>query len=112
MHVRNPLAFSRHVQLLDDLIANGFHLRQHSGTVFAAVGMPQDDGPVSARPCSRCEGFPWNSTSPRELIHYQVEQRQGQWRLQFDLDMAAWNRLLGHRLRRIVLLTNRMDWSA
>ncbi len=47
-----------------------------------------------------------------ELIHYQVEQHDGQWRLQFDFDTAAWNRLLNHRLGRTVLLTNRMDWTA
>jgi transposase len=47
-----------------------------------------------------------------ELIHYQIEQRDGQWRLQFDFDTAAWSRLLNHRLGRTVLLTNRMDWTA
>ena len=47
-----------------------------------------------------------------DLIHYQIEQRDGQWRLQFDFDTAAWNRLLNHRLGRTVLLTNRMDWTA
>lgn len=47
-----------------------------------------------------------------ELIRYQIESRNGQWRLQFDFDTAAWQRLLDHRLGRTVLLTNRMDWSA
>ena len=47
-----------------------------------------------------------------ELVRYQLEQRDGHWRLQFDLDTAAWQRLLDHRLGRTVLLTNRMDWSA
>src|SRR5437660_4936862 len=47
-----------------------------------------------------------------DLIHYQIEQRDGQWRLQFDFVTAAWNRLLNHRLGRTVLLTNRMDWTA
>jgi transposase len=47
-----------------------------------------------------------------ELIRYQVEFRDGQWRLQFDLDHAALTRLIHHRLGRTVLLTNRMDWTA
>ena len=47
-----------------------------------------------------------------ELIRYQIESHQGQWRLQFDFDTAAWQRLVDHRLGRTVLLTNRMDWTA
>jgi transposase len=47
-----------------------------------------------------------------ELIRYQLESRDGQWRLQFDFDTAAWQRLVDQRLGRTVLLTNRMDWSA
>lgn len=47
-----------------------------------------------------------------DLIRYQLESRDGQWRLQFDLDTAAWQRLVDHRLGRTVLLTNRMDWTA
>ena len=47
-----------------------------------------------------------------ELVRYQLEQRDGHWRLQFDLDTSAWQRLLDHRLGRTVLLTNRRDWSA
>jgi len=47
-----------------------------------------------------------------ELIRYQLESRDGQWRLQFDFDTAAWQRLVDHRLGRTVLLTNRMDWTA
>jgi transposase len=47
-----------------------------------------------------------------ELIRYQIESRDGQWRLQFEFDTAAWQRLVDHRLGRTVLLTNRMDWSA
>jgi transposase len=47
-----------------------------------------------------------------ELIRYQIESREGQWRLQFEFDTAAWQRLVDHRLGRTVLLTNRMDWSA
>jgi transposase len=47
-----------------------------------------------------------------ELIRYQLEFRDGQWRLQFDLDAMAFTKLIDHRLGRTVLLTNRMDWTA
>jgi len=47
-----------------------------------------------------------------ELIRYQLESRNGQWRLQFDFDTVAWQRLVDHRLGRTVLLTNRLDWTA
>ena len=47
-----------------------------------------------------------------ELIRYQIQSHHGQWRLQFDFDTAAWQRLLDHRLGRTVLLPNRMDWTA
>lgn len=47
-----------------------------------------------------------------ELVRYRIESRDGGWRLQFDLDTAAWQHLVDHRLGRTVLLTNRMNWSA
>ena len=47
-----------------------------------------------------------------ELTRYQIESQDGRWRLQFDFDSAAWQRLADHRLGRTVLLTNRMDWTA
>lgn len=47
-----------------------------------------------------------------ELVRYQLEPHEGRWRLQFDFDNAAFNRLLKHRLGRTVLLTNRLAWSA
>jgi transposase len=47
-----------------------------------------------------------------ELIRYQLESQDGRWRLQFEFDTAAWQRLVDHRLGRTVLLTNRMDWTA
>ena len=47
-----------------------------------------------------------------ELICYQLEEQEGRWHLQFDFDSAALPQLLNRRLGRIVLLTNRMDWSA
>jgi transposase len=47
-----------------------------------------------------------------ELIRYQIESHEGRWRLQFDFDAGAWQRLVNQRLGRTVLLTNRMDWTA
>jgi transposase len=47
-----------------------------------------------------------------ELIRYELEARDGGWRLQFDFDNAAFQKLLQHRLGRTVLLTNRRDWTA
>lgn len=47
-----------------------------------------------------------------ELVRYQLEHRGGRWHLQFDVDQAAFERLLVCRLGRTVLLTNRLDWSA
>jgi transposase len=46
-----------------------------------------------------------------EVVRYQLEFRDGQWRLQFDFDPAAFTKLIDHRLGRTVLLTNRMDWT-
>jgi len=48
----------------------------------------------------------------REVIQYQLEQRQNQWQLNFKLDDSALQQLWTHRLGRTVLLTNRMDWTA
>src|SRR6266550_4224507 len=47
-----------------------------------------------------------------DVIRYQLESRDGPWRLQFDFDQAAFERLLGRRLGRTVLLTNHLDWTA
>ena len=47
-----------------------------------------------------------------ELIAYQLQSRDGQWHLQFDLDSAALNRLIEQRLGRTVLISNRRDWTA
>jgi len=47
-----------------------------------------------------------------ELISYQLESHDGQWRLQFDLDHAALTQIIEHRLGRTVLFTNRRDWTA
>jgi transposase len=47
-----------------------------------------------------------------DVIHYELQQRGGRWQLQFDFNIAAWERLLTHRFGRTILLTNRMDWTA
>ena len=47
-----------------------------------------------------------------ELLHYEIQQRDGHWQLQYDFNSGVWQRLLTHRLGRTVLLTNRMDWTA
>jgi transposase len=47
-----------------------------------------------------------------ELVRYQLEKRDGGWRLQLDFDNTAFERLLARRLGRTTLLTNRLDWTA
>jgi transposase len=47
-----------------------------------------------------------------ELVRCDLQKGDGRWRLQFDFDHQAFQRLLAHRLGRTVLLTNRMDWTA
>jgi len=46
------------------------------------------------------------------LIHYELKQEGSRWKLQFDIDTAAFNQLMAQRLGRTVLMTNRMDWTA
>jgi transposase len=46
-----------------------------------------------------------------ELVRYELKHEGGQWRLQFDVDSSAFNRLMTQRLGRTVLMTNRMDWT-
>jgi transposase len=46
-----------------------------------------------------------------ELIRYELKSEGGQWKLQFDVDSSAFNRLMTQRLGRTVLMTNRMDWT-
>jgi transposase len=46
-----------------------------------------------------------------ELVRYELKREGGQWRLQFDVDSSAFNRLITQRLGRTVLMTNRMDWT-
>ena len=47
-----------------------------------------------------------------DLVRYELQRRDGRWRLQFDFDNAGFERLLAHRLGRTVLVTNRLDWTA
>src|SRR5438093_12732226 len=47
-----------------------------------------------------------------DLISWQLEAEGTRWRLQFDFDAAAFQKLLAHRLGRLVLLTNRREWTA
>ena len=48
----------------------------------------------------------------REVLHYGLEQREGRWRLSFQVDNQALQQLWSQRLGRTVLLTNRLDWTA
>src|SRR5437773_2043597 len=47
-----------------------------------------------------------------DLISWQLEAEGTRWLLQFDFDAAAFQKLLAHRLGRLVLLTNRREWTA
>ena len=47
-----------------------------------------------------------------ELVRYQLQEEAGTRRLQFQVDHAALQQLLTHRLGRTLLLTNRQDWTA
>jgi transposase len=47
-----------------------------------------------------------------ELIRYQLEEHDGRWHLQFDVDSATFSQLLERRWGRTVLITNHLDWSA
>ena len=55
----------------------------------------------------------WLSTPFLEdLIRWQLHSDAGRWRLQFDFDHAALQKLMANRLGRTLLLTNRLDWAA
>ena len=47
-----------------------------------------------------------------ELVHYQILDEPGGRRLVFQVDHAALQELLSHRLGRTLLITNRLDWTA
>jgi transposase len=46
-----------------------------------------------------------------ELVRYELNHDGGRWRVQFDVDSSAFNRLLTQRLGRTILMTNRLDWT-
>ena len=46
-----------------------------------------------------------------ELVHYQIVGGAGRKRLVFQVDHAALQELLTHRLGRTLLATNRLDWT-
>src|SRR5450631_51425 len=46
----------------------------------------------------------------REVLRYQLEQKEGRWYLQFELDHKALQLLMTQRLGRTLLFTNRTDW--
>ena len=55
----------------------------------------------------------WLSDSfVREVLQYELEQREGRWHLTFSVNHAALTTLWTERLGRTMLLTNRMDWTA
>ena len=47
-----------------------------------------------------------------ELVHYELRQETGGWRLSFQVDHTALQQLITHRLGRTLLLTNHGDWTA
>jgi transposase len=48
----------------------------------------------------------------KELIRYELSEEKSGGRLSFQVDHAAMQALLAHRLGRTLLLTNRRDWTA
>lgn len=48
----------------------------------------------------------------REVVRYELEQRESRWQLNFQVDHPALEQLWSQRLGRTVLLTNRLDWTA
>jgi hypothetical protein len=46
------------------------------------------------------------------VTRHTLVHADGRWRLQFEVDTAAFHRLLTERLGRTVLMTNRLEWSA
>ena len=47
-----------------------------------------------------------------DLVHYQMVDEPGGRRLVFQVDHAALQKLVTHRLGRTLLVTNRLDWTA
>jgi DDE family transposase len=47
-----------------------------------------------------------------ELVRYELREETGGWRLAFQVEHAALQQLITHRLGRTLLLTNHGDWTA
>jgi transposase len=48
-----------------------------------------------------------------ELIRYELKPEDSRgWSLQFDVDTAAWHRLMTQRLGRTIMMSNRLEWTA
>ncbi len=47
-----------------------------------------------------------------QLLSYELSGEEGRWRLEYELDNGALQRLIGERFGRTTLFTNRLDWSA
>ncbi len=47
-----------------------------------------------------------------DLIQWQLTSESGRWHLQFDFNGAGFQKLITHRLGRIVLVTPHLDWTA
>jgi transposase len=48
----------------------------------------------------------------REVIRFQLENKDGRFQLQFELSNRSLQQLMTQRFGRTVLVTNRMDWTA
>jgi len=48
----------------------------------------------------------------KDLVRWQLQKENGAWQLQFDVNNAALQKLITHRLGRTVLVTPHLDWSA
>jgi len=48
----------------------------------------------------------------KDLVQWQLQKQDRVWQLQFDVNNAALQKLLAHRLGRTVLATPHLDWSA
>jgi transposase len=78
-----------------------------------SIDLTQPDCALKERPI-RTKISRWLSSAHflDELINYELKWENSRWRLQFEVDTSAFNRLMAQRLGRTVLMTNRMDWTA
>src|SRR6266568_3822516 len=79
MYFRHPLALSRHVQLLNDLIADRLHFWGQPRTWLSPLGVPQDDRPNVA---TRGQPFPivpaYRPPTRRPVVLNAVRDRSGE----------------------------------